>query len=116
MAYSISDLATRALRKANLIGAEETASAADMEYAEESITSDTAALAVEGIVILNGTEQVIPVEQLEPLARYYAITFKEDYGLMPTVQAIQAREFEKRILWKLCQVGPTGELADAYYY
>lgn len=116
MSYSISDLATRALRKANLIGAEETPSGADLDYAEESITSDTAALAVEGIVILNGSEQVVPTEQLEPLARYYSITFKQDFGLLPEVQAIQARELEKRILWKLCQAGPTGEQADAYYY
>ncbi len=116
MAYSLSDLATRSLQKAGLVAAEEVPSAADLVYAETSITSDTAALAVEGITILNGSEQIVPVTHFEPLSRYYAVTFKEDFGLISGDVAMQMRELEKRLLWKLCAIPQTGEVAEALYY
>ena len=116
MAYSRTDLATRALLKANLIGAEETPSAADLVYANEGIASDTAALVVENIVIWNGDDQVLPLEQLEPLARYYAITFQADFGLMSMLQSAQTRELEKRVLRKLAATPQTGVVANSEYY
>jgi len=116
MAYSRTDLATHALLKANLIGAEETPSAADLEYANEGIASDTAALAVEGIVIWNGDDLAVPLEQLEPLARYHATTFQADFGLMSALNAAQARELEKRVLRKLSATPQTGVVANSEYY
>lgn len=114
--YSASDLATRSLRKAGLIGVEETPSAADLAFAEEGIASDTAALALESIFIVNGSDQSVPLEHLEPRARYHAITFKEDYGMISPEQAAAARQFEKIVLHKLSATAPTGVVQQAEYF
>lgn len=114
--YSRTDLATRTLRKANLIGAEETPSAADLEFVNEGIQSDTAALAIEGIVIWNGSDAAVPLEHLEPRARYHAITAKEDFGMMSPEQAAQARELERRSLRKLSVKAPTGTVQETEYF
>jgi hypothetical protein len=109
-------LATRTLRKANLIGAEEVPSAADLEYIEEGIASDTAALAIEGIVIWNGSDMSVPLEHLEPRARYHAITAKEDFGMISAEQASAAREMEKRALRRLSTKVSTGAAQEASYF
>lgn len=114
--YTAADLATRALRKAGLIGSEETPSAADLVFAEEGIASDTAALKFENILIVNGSDVAMPLEQLEPRARYHAITFKEDYGMISAEQAAAARQFEKMTLHKLSAVEPTGAVIPADYF
>jgi hypothetical protein len=114
--YSRTELATRALRKANLVGAEETPSAADIDFANEGIASDTAALAIEGIYIVNGSDQAVPLEHLEPRAVYHAVTLKADFGLMSDVEAEQARELMKRRLRRLCVVQPTGVAQKAEYF
>ncbi len=114
--YSSTDLATRALRKANLLGAEETPSAADLEFAQEGIASDTAALAVEGIVIENGSDQSVPLEQLEPRADYHAVTFRADFGLISEIEAEQARALKRPRLYRLCAKSPTGSTAETEYY
>lgn len=114
--YSQSDLATRALRKASLIGAEETPSAADLEYAEEGIASDTAALAIEGINIVNGSDQSVPLEHLEPRADYHAVTFRADFGLISETEAEQLRQIKRPRLYRLCALPPTGVVAQAEYF
>ena len=114
--YSTNDLATRALRKANLIGAEETPTAADLEFAQESIVSDTAALIAEGIVMDNGSAESIPIEQLDPRADYHAVAFKKDYGLINEVEAEQARQSQRMRLRRLCARPATGSVLDAEYY
>lgn len=113
--YSTTDLATRALRKANLIGAEETPTAADLDFAEQGIVSDTAALIVEGIVMDNGSAESIPIEQLEPRADYHAITFKKDYGLISDTEAEQAKTLHRMRLRRLCARPATGSVLDAEY-
>ncbi len=114
--YTAADLATRSLRKAGLIGSEETPSAADLVFAEEGIASDTAALALENIFIINGSDQSVPLEQLEPRARYHAVTLKEDYGMIPADQAAAARQVEKMTLHKLSAQEPTSSVIEADYY
>lgn len=116
MAYSRTDLATRALRKANLIGSEEVPSAADLEFAQEGISSDTAALAIEGIVIENGSDQSVPLEQLNPLASYHSITFKSDYGMMSSADAEQVKAILKAGLRRLSAKPPTGSTAQNDYF
>jgi hypothetical protein len=116
MAYSLTDLATRALRKANLIGIDETPSAADLEFASEGISSETGALAIEGIVIPNGSDQSLPTEQLEPLAQYYAVVFKADYGMITDVAAEQTKQVMRLRLRRLCVNPPTGATAHNDYF
>ncbi len=114
--YSSTDLATRALRKANLIGSEEVPSAADLEFAQEGIASDTAALAVEGIVIENGSDQSVPLEHLEPRADYHAVTFRADYGLISEIEAEQTKALKRPRLLRLCAKPPTGSVVATEYY
>lgn len=114
--YSQTDLSTRALRKAGLIGAEETPSAADLDFANEGISSDTAALATIGIFIVNGSDQSVPLEHLEPRAAYHAITLKADFGLISDVQAEQLKAIQRQYLRELCFTGPTGTTAQAEYF
>lgn len=114
--YSRTDLATRALRKANLVGAEETPSAADLDFAEEGIASDTAALAIDGITIVNGSDEAVPLEYLEPLATYHAITFKADYGLINDAEAEQARQYHRVRLRRMCVTEPTGAVLSTDYF
>lgn len=114
--YSRTDLATRALRKANLIGAEEVPSAADLQFANEGIASDTAALAVEGIMIVNGSDEVVPLEHLEPRAAYHAITFKEDFGMIGSVEAETLRDAQRKRMRRLSATAGTGVVEKAEYY
>ena len=114
--YSSTDLATRALRKANLIGAEETPGAADLEFAIEGIASDTAALAIEGIKIENGSDDSVPLEHLEPRASYHSITLKLDFGMISDLQAEQAKALQRPRLYRLCASEPTGVSQKAEYF
>lgn len=114
--YSQSDLATRALQKAGLVAAEETPSAADLSFAQEGIASDTAALALEGIVIDNGSDQSVPLEHLEPRAEYHAVTLQSDFGMMSIAQAEQARAILRPRLYRLCANPTNGSVAEADYY
>lgn len=114
--YTAADLATRSLRKAGLIGSEETPSAPDLVFAEEGIASDTAALAVENILIFGGSNESIPLEHLEPRARYHAITLKEDYGMISSDQASAARQIEKLVLHRLSAQQPTYASQQTDYF
>lgn len=113
--YSQSDLATRALRKSH-VGIDETPTAAELADAIELIGSETAALAIEGITIVNGSDEAVPQEHLEPLAAYYAITIKEDNGLIDEVKAEQTRQLMRARLRRLCAKPATGSVAEAEYY
>lgn len=114
--YSSTDLATRALRKAGLIGAEEVPWATDLEFAQEGIASDTAALVLEGIVIDNGSDQSLPLEQLEPRAAYHAITLKADYGMMSDVDAEKLKAIQRPRLYAMCAKLATGADDQGEYF
>jgi len=113
--YSQSDLATRALRKSH-VGIDETPTAAELADAIELIGSETAALAVEGITIVNGSDEFVPQEQLEPLAAYFAITLKEDNGLISEQVAEQTRQMMRLRLRRLCAKPATGSVVEVEYY
>lgn len=113
--YSSTDLATRALRKSH-VGIDETPTAEELSDAQTLIASETAALAVEGIVIMNGSDEFVPPEHLEPLAAYYAITLKEDNGLIDEVKAEQTRQLMRKRLRRLCAKPATGSVAEAEYF
>lgn len=113
--YSQSDLATRALRK-SILGVDENPSAEELADAVQLIASETAALAVEGIVIVNGSDEAVPPEHLEPLADYYAVTIKEDNGAIGSVEAEQARQLKRARLRRLCAKRGTGSVAEAEYF
>lgn len=114
--YSRSELATRALKKAGIVGLESNPTAAELADAEELISSDTEALEDEGIPMVNGSDQAVPSNQFEPRAAYHAITLKEDYGLISEADAEALRDKHKKRLRRLSALPATGSVVETEYF
>ena len=114
--YSKSDLATRVLRDLGLIGAEETASAADQTWAEEKVSAVVALLSAKGIPVWNGSDEVVPLEYLTPLSRRIGLDVGPSFGLFSIADAMTAIPEAERDLRRLGHVGATGAVQEAEYY
>ena len=101
MNYNEDELATRTLRDLGLVGSEETPSAADLQWAIESNSSEIMLLSSLGIPIWNGSQLSIPQEYLTTLSRHCGISIAASYGLMPPADAILARRESMRELTML---------------
>src|SRR5688572_29323806 len=88
--YSQSDLATRVLRDLGVISAEETPSAEDLSFAQETIGAEVALLAATGIPIWNGSDVSVPLEYLTALSRRLGLAVGPAFGVFGTAEAIQA--------------------------
>lgn len=96
--YSLSDLATRVGKDLGLIAAEETPSAPDLEWLEETCTGEVAMLGAIGLPIWNGSEMAIPVEYLTPLSRRIGLAVVASYGLADPATAQNAMREAERYL------------------
>lgn len=96
--YSQSDLATRMLKDLGLVGAEETPSAADMDWAMETVSSEVAMLSSVGLPIWNGSDMSVPLEYLTPLSRRIALAVAPSFGLMDQASAVAAMREAERYL------------------
>lgn len=114
--YTQADIATRVLKDLGLIGAEETPSAADLLWAEETIASEVAMMRARGLVIWNGSDVALPVEYLAPLSRRIGIAASPSFGLMSTAQAEQAIPLAEMNLRAMSMTPSTGEVAEANYF
>lgn len=113
--YSRSDLATRVLKDLNLIASDETPSAEDLEWAEETVASVTAQLAAESITIANGSDQALPLEYLVPLSKRIGLDIAPSFGLMSVDQAEVAKPVLNTTLRRMNAREPTGVIAEAEY-
>jgi hypothetical protein len=96
--YTSEELATRVLKDLGLIGAEETPSAADMEWAEETCASEISLLAALGLPIWNGNELSIPQEYLTVISRRVGLAISPSFGMMSSVEAMSGmREAERQL-------------------
>lgn len=94
--YSKTDMAVRVLRDLGLLGAEETASAADLDWATETVSAEIAMLAALGLPVWNGSDISIPLEYLTPLSRRIGLAIAPSYGLTDIATATMAmREAER---------------------
>lgn len=94
--YSQSDLATRMLKDLGLVGAEETPSATDLEWAQETVGAEVAMLGSIGLPIWNGSDMSVPLEYLTPLSRRCGLAVAPSFGLMDTASAqLAMREAER---------------------
>lgn len=114
--YSKSDLATRILRDAGLIGAEETPSAADLEFAEETLSAEIDAMSATGIVIWNGSDESIPSGYLTPLSRRIVLAISPAFGLASAAEVEVAIDRVERTLRKLSAVPATNETIKNDYF
>lgn len=99
--YSRSDLATRIGRDLGVIGAEETPSAADLAWLEETVSSEVAMLGVVGMPIWNGSDMEIPQEYLTPLSRRIGLAVAASFGLTDLATAELAMERAENVLAKM---------------
>lgn len=85
------ELATRLLRDLGLIGAEETPSAADLDFANETIESVVPMLAAIGVPIWNGSEAQVPLEYFVPLSKRLGLDVAPGFGLADPAEAEAAK-------------------------
>lgn len=96
--YSLSDLATRVGKDLGLIAAEETPSAADLDWLEETCSGEIAMLGTIGLPIWNGADVSVPQEYLTPLSRRIGLAVAPSYGLMSPADSILAMREAERYL------------------
>jgi hypothetical protein len=114
--YSQSDLATRILKDLGLVAAEETPSASDLEWAQETVSSVTAQLAAEGIEIWNGSDQSLPLEYLVPLSKRIGLDIAVSFGLA-TPDGVEAlKPTLNSTIRRLNAKQPTGAVSRAEYF
>ncbi|TXH17733.1 MAG: hypothetical protein E6R03_03320 [Hyphomicrobiaceae bacterium] len=114
--YTKSDFATRILRDAGLIGAEEVPSASDLAFAEETLSAEIELLAGKGIVIWNGSDESIPQQYLTSLSRRIVAAVAPSFGLADVTVATQAMQVAERDLRALSSIKGTGAVLNAEYY
>jgi hypothetical protein len=96
--YTEDELGTRILKDLGLIGAEETPSAADLEWAKETAGSEILLLAALGLPIWNGSELAIPQEYFTTLSRRVGLAVAPSFGLTdPATAASGMREAERAL-------------------
>ena len=116
MSYTAAELATRVLRDLGLVGAEETPSAADLAWAEETCTSEILQMNARGIPIWNGSDTDIPQEYLTVLSRRIGLAIAPSYGLADLATAAIAMEQAELNLRRLGYTPPTGAVQQAEYF
>lgn len=114
--YSKSDLATRILRDAGLIGAEEVPSAADLDWAQETLSSEIDLMAAKGLTIWNGSDSSVPSAFFTALSRRIVLAVGPSFGLADVAQATQAIPVVERDLRIISSTGPTGAVMETEYF
>lgn len=97
--YTDDEFATRVLKDLGLVGAEETPSSADLEWAKETSATEITMLSAMGINVWNGSEVSIPQEYLGILSRRVGLAVAPSFGLTDIASAQAAmREAERNLL------------------
>jgi hypothetical protein len=95
------------LRDLGLIGAEETPSAADLQFAKETAETEIMLLSALGMPLWNGSEVSIPQEYLGILSRRVGLALAPAFGLADGPAVEQAMKIIERNLTILAAVpGP----------
>lgn len=106
--FTKAELATRILRDTGLIGAEETPSAIDLEFAEETLSSEIDLMAAKGIVIWDGSEVSIPNSYLTTLSRRIGLALGPAFGLGSIADVTVAIPTVEQDLRTLSTINATG--------
>lgn len=114
--YSQSDLATRVLRDLGLVASDEDPSADDLSFAEETVGSVYAELALRGISLPNGSDTALPAEYLVCVSKRIGLDVGPAFGLFSMADAETAKPIVERTLRALAAKPPTGSRAEAEYF
>ena len=96
--YTEDELGTRILRDLGLIGAEETPTSADLEWAKETAASEISILSAMGVPLWNGNELSIPQEYLTTISRRVGLAVAPSFGLTDPATAQNAMREAERYL------------------
>lgn len=96
--YSQNQLATRMLKDIGLLGADETPSAEDLDWAAETVASEVLMLGHIGLPIWNGSVMTIPQEYLTILSRRIGLAVAPSFGLTDVASAQAAMREAERYL------------------
>lgn len=114
--FTKADLATRILRDAGLIGAEETPSAIDLLFAEETLSSEIDAMAAQGIKIWDGSEDEIPNSYLTPLSRRIVLAIAPAFGLASAAEVELAIPKVEATLRRMSAIPATNAVVRNEYF
>lgn len=112
--YTETETVTHAMRRAGLLGDDETPSSEQLSLSRKIYRSRLASLQVRGLTLWNWTPDTVPEELLDPLADYIAL-FLVATGGGPRLQdaSVLASEMTLRAL---CAQPPTGNVIEAEYF
>lgn len=112
--YSKSDLASKALRQPGLYGPDETISGADQADAEEMAEALVDTLAELGVLVPNGSVNVVPSAWYIPLANYIGLYLLQSFGGgPPTPPQLDGALSPLR---RMSSRPATGSVAEATYF
>jgi len=114
--YSRADLAARVLRDLGLVAAEESPSADDLAFAEETISSVYGELAMRGIALPNGSDAALPGEFLVAVSKRIALDVATAFGLISVSDAELAKPVTERALREMAMRRPTGQSVPVDYF
>lgn len=109
-------MAVRVLRDLGLVAAEETPSADDQTFTEETVESVYAELAAVGISLPDGNDQALPEKHLVCLAKRIGLDVAPAFGLISISDAELAKPVAERRLRALAMRPATGQVAPADYF
>lgn len=114
--FTKSDLAIRILRDAGLVGAEEMPSAADLVFAEETLSAEIDLMAAKQIPIWDGSEDSIPNKYFTTLSRRVALVLAPSFGLGTLADASNAIPATERDLRTISAIQPgVGPVEGEYF-
>lgn len=92
------EFGTYSLRTAGILGAEETATSADLEWVMSQNEAEIMTLSSINLPIWNGSNLSVPVEFRNPLARRCALAWLPSFGLIDLASATMAMREAERYL------------------
>ena len=112
--YTVTQTVTHALRRAGLLGDDETPSSEQLDLATKTYNSRVISLQTRGVNLWGYTSTAVPEEYLDPLASYVGLFLKESAGgpaaTDPIVLASEAT------LRALSMIGPTYDVIEANHF
>lgn len=109
-------MAERVLRDLGLVAAEESPSADDLAFAEETVASVYAELAARGISLPDGSDEALPQAHLVCVSKRIGLDVATAFGLISVADAELAKPVTERALRVLAARRPTGQIAPATYF
>jgi hypothetical protein len=114
--FTLAQLAARVLHDLGMVGADETPSSADLEWAKETCSSEIDLMAAKSIVIWNGDEESIPNEYLTTLSRRICLAVAPSFGLSDVATSSQMIVALEKEIRAISAKPATGVVAKNEYF